>query len=118
MRAMPIQLVIDNGPQSIVLDERPVLISVIDEVPYAIGDTCPHNGASLSEGLIKDDCVTCPWHFWRFSLTSGEQQGSARMSVPSYPCTVQDGWIHVELPVREKPMSMREMLLAHARGES
>lgn len=25
-------------------------------------DSCPHMGARLSDGFVKDDCVVCPWH--------------------------------------------------------
>ncbi len=25
-------------------------------------DECPHMGASLADGSVKDDCVVCPWH--------------------------------------------------------
>jgi nitrite reductase/ring-hydroxylating ferredoxin subunit len=38
---------------------------------YAIEDTCPHRGASLSEGECEGTEVICPWHGARFDLTSG-----------------------------------------------
>jgi phenylpropionate dioxygenase-like ring-hydroxylating dioxygenase large terminal subunit len=32
----------------------------------AINDVCPHRGASLSQGKIKNDCIECPYHGWIF----------------------------------------------------
>jgi nitrite reductase (NADH) small subunit/3-phenylpropionate/trans-cinnamate dioxygenase ferredoxin subunit len=37
----------------------------------AINDLCPHMGASLAEGYLEGECVTCPWHAWRFSIRDG-----------------------------------------------
>lgn len=40
----------------------------------AFYDQCPHLGASLSSGhLNAQNEVTCPWHSFRFDLTSGEE---------------------------------------------
>ncbi len=33
---------------------------------FALDDRCPHRGASLSQGFIKDDCLSCPFHGIRF----------------------------------------------------
>ncbi|MCP3917869.1 MAG: Rieske 2Fe-2S domain-containing protein [bacterium] len=33
---------------------------------------CPHLLGPLFQGTQSDDEVTCPWHLWRFSLTTGE----------------------------------------------
>jgi isorenieratene synthase len=33
-------------------------------------DGCPHMGARLSDGFVKDGCVVCPWH----GLALGEKQ--------------------------------------------
>jgi nitrite reductase (NADH) small subunit len=38
---------------------------------FAIGDICPHMGASLSSGPVEGKAVMCPWHAWRFSLCDG-----------------------------------------------
>lgn len=38
---------------------------------YAMEDACAHAGGPLSEGEVKDGCVTCPWHGSQFRLTDG-----------------------------------------------
>ena len=37
----------------------------------AIYDTCPHMGASLAAGYVEGGGVTCPWHAWRFCVSTG-----------------------------------------------
>jgi nitrite reductase/ring-hydroxylating ferredoxin subunit len=39
---------------------------------YALGDLCPHRGASLGEGFLADEKVLCPWHCFDFNLQTGE----------------------------------------------
>ncbi len=45
---------------------------------FAINDSCPHQGAPLSEGIVYDKSVTCTWHGWRFSLEDGRWLDSPR----------------------------------------
>ena len=33
---------------------------------HTLSDTCPHRGGSLSAGIIRDDCIQCPYHGWRY----------------------------------------------------
>jgi len=35
---------------------------------WAIEDTCPHRGGPLSEGMLAENEVICPWHGSRFNL--------------------------------------------------
>lgn len=32
---------------------------------------CPHEGADLAGGYLRDECVVCPWHNLPFSIESG-----------------------------------------------
>lgn len=33
--------------------------------------SCPHEGADLAAGYLRDGCVVCPWHNLQFNLESG-----------------------------------------------
>jgi len=99
------------------LDGRDICLTLIDGSVHAIGDMCPHRGASLSEGRLRDGCVTCPAHLWRFSFMDGRKQGDPRTAVPVYPTRIVDGYVEVDVPPAQPERSMREILLAHARGE-
>ena len=116
--AFPLAEVSDSNLRRVELDGRAVCIGIVNGEPRAIADTCPHRGAALSEGLFRDGWVTCPSHLWRFSLIDGVKQGDENTRVAVYPTRVVDGVVHVDIPPAATPRSMREILLAHARGET
>ncbi len=66
----------------------------------AIDDTCPHMGASLSDGHVADGIVVCPWHAWRFRLNDGAWADNPRISIGSYPARVEGD--EVQVAVEEK----------------
>ncbi len=40
---------------------------------YAIDGMCSHQGGPLADGVVRDGCVTCPWHGWQYDLATGIQ---------------------------------------------
>ncbi len=54
--------------------EEPIAVFNLDGEYYAIGDTCSHEEASLSEGDIFGDCVECPLHGAEFDLKTFHRQ--------------------------------------------
>jgi nitrite reductase/ring-hydroxylating ferredoxin subunit len=38
---------------------------------YAIEDTCPHRGASFSQGMVAGTSVNCPWHGAEVDVRTG-----------------------------------------------
>ncbi|GGE51111.1 nitrite reductase small subunit NirD [Actibacterium pelagium] len=67
-----------------------------DEV-FATTDRCPHKGGPLSEGIVHGKSVTCPLHNWVFSLETGEAQGADDGHIRTYPVSVQDGRILMDV---------------------
>lgn len=63
---------------------------------FAIGNECPHQGGSLSDGLIEGDIVICPLHGWEFDVRSGACMTIPGESVPRYAVTVEAGAIFLE----------------------
>lgn len=109
---------LESQAHRVVVDGRAILVTKVGGELLAVTDVCPHNGASLSDGVIRDGCVTCPSHLWRFSLRTGEKQGTPEVRIRVYPARLgEDGWVEVEVPEAVRARSMRETLLAHARGE-
>jgi nitrite reductase (NADH) small subunit len=64
---------------------------------FAIDDTCPHMGASLSGGYVENGIVTCPWHAWRFRLNDGAWADNPRLKIGCYPVRVQGDHIQVQV---------------------
>lgn len=56
-----------------------------DNQIFAIEDKCPHKNGPLSQGIMHDNCVTCPLHNWVISLETGEAQGADEGRVRSFP---------------------------------
>lgn len=95
---------------------RAILLARVDGAIRAVDDVCPHNGASLSTGVLRDGCVTCPAHLWRFRLTDGTRVGRPDVRILTHEVEVtDDGWIEIDLPAAAPEMSLRETLLAQAR---
>lgn len=80
-------------------DGTPVAVFKIDGELHAIGDTCSHELASLSEGDVDpDECtVECPKHGATFDIRTGKNLTfPATKPVPAFTVTVRDGIIYVE----------------------
>jgi len=64
----------------------------------AIDDICPHMGASLGGGPLRDGEVVCPWHAWRFRLCDGAWCDNPRLRVEVFEVRVTGDTIEVRVP--------------------
>lgn len=72
-------------------DGTPIAVFNVAGEFFAIGDTCSHEEASLSEGYVEDDIVECPKHGAAFFIPTGEPRSlPATRPVPRFQ-TVVDG---------------------------
>lgn len=65
---------------------------------HAVSSTCPHAGAPLHEGVLRDGVVTCPWHKAAFQLTTGRRlEPPAVDDLQSFPVRIAAGRILVSV---------------------
>ena len=65
-------------------EDRRVALFHHQDLYYALDETCPHRGGPLHSGPIQDGCVLCPWHSWRFELSTGVSPVNPLSRVDAY----------------------------------
>ncbi len=64
---------------------------------FAVDNVCPHQGGPLGEGDVEGDAVVCPWHAWKFNLSTGQKTNNPELKVTIYPVRVENGEVKVSL---------------------
>jgi nitrite reductase (NADH) small subunit/3-phenylpropionate/trans-cinnamate dioxygenase ferredoxin subunit len=81
------------------VDGLPIALANIDGEIHAFGDSCRHQGGSLSSGVLRDDVVTCPWHGWAYNVRTGKSVvPPVGLRVPTYGVEIdgEDVYVVVE----------------------
>lgn len=76
---------------------KAIALCNVDGTFYAVDNTCRHRGGPLGEGELDGPVVTCPWHGWRWDVTSGANAANPAVKTTCYPVTVEAGTVFVEL---------------------
>ena len=69
----------------------------VGEDVFAIADSCPHQGAALSNGKLQGYLVACPAHGLKFDVRTGCSQVSPDLRNKHYPVHVVDGQVVLDL---------------------
>src|SRR4051812_42069838 len=77
--------------------DRSLSICKTDGRLYAFDDTCLHKGGPLGEGKLEGTVVTCPWHSWKWDVTTGVSLTNPRLAVRTYPVSVANGEVVVKV---------------------
>jgi nitrite reductase/ring-hydroxylating ferredoxin subunit len=73
VKVAKISAIADQSATCIKVEGKSIALFNLGGELYAIDDTCPHAGASLSEeGIIEGEEVECSWHGSRFNIKSGD----------------------------------------------
>jgi nitrite reductase/ring-hydroxylating ferredoxin subunit len=83
---------------------RRILLANVEGRFYAVDDTCTHEEASLSAGVLKGELVKCPLHGSLFNVRTGEaQEEPAEEDLSTYPVRLEGeriliGWREAGTP--------------------
>jgi MocE subfamily Rieske [2Fe-2S] domain protein len=65
---------------------------------YATQDLCTHEHAYLSDGVVVDCVVECPYHQGRFDVRTGKALGApVTEPLATYPVKIVDGRLYVRV---------------------
>ena len=70
----------------------------VDGAYFALDNACVHRGGPLGEGDVDGRIVICPWHGWRWDVTTGANTNNPAIKVACFPVTVERDQIWVDLP--------------------
>ncbi len=107
----------DKPVQARMLGQNFVLFRDQSGKVSCLSDVCVHRGASLSQGMIVNGCVECPYHGWRYDgegdcVKIPAQPDNGRKGIPkkarvdTYPVEEHYGWVWVflgDLPAEQRP---------------
>ncbi len=78
-----------------------VMIGVFNQAGefFAMDNSCPHAGASLSHGIIEGDVVRCRVHHWRFCIRNGTylDEEKPKFNIQTYQVRVVDDRLQIEI---------------------
>ena len=82
---------------------RILLVNVAGRI-CAVDDTCTHEDASLSTGVLRGELVKCPLHGSRFNVCTGKAlEEPAEEDLRTYPVRLEGGRILVGLREVDTP---------------
>jgi nitrite reductase (NADH) small subunit len=76
---------------------RTLAVFNVDGSYYAIDNSCPHRGGPLSEGDLEGRVISCPWHAWRWDVTTGANVNNPAVRVACFPVQVEGDGIFVDV---------------------
>ncbi len=75
--------------KTVEVNGKPIAVFNVGGSFYAISDTCAHRGGPLGEGELDGKIVSCPWHGWRYDVTTGANEMNPSIIVEKYQVKVE-----------------------------
>jgi len=69
----------------------------IDGKFFAIDNTCKHAQGPLGEGTCDGNIVTCPWHGWKYDVTTGINTTNPQVKVDKYEVQVDGEEVKIKV---------------------
>ena len=88
----------NESVRQVVVDGRDLAVIRRDGEFFCIDAICPHSGGPLAQGELEGEMLYCPWHFWPINIKTGEVPYAFGITQETYPCTIVDGSLYIEIP--------------------
>jgi nitrite reductase (NADH) small subunit len=89
--------VAEGAARVVEVGDRSLALFNVGGTLYALDNACPHRGGPLGEGDLEGRVVMCPWHAWRWDVTTGHNVNNPAVTTRCYPVHVEAGGVFVEV---------------------
>lgn len=96
----PVDEVRGRAPWTVDVDGLEIAVFAVSDGFRALGNSCPHAGGPLAEGVVEHGCVECPWHGWSFDLTTGACRNGPGRAAEVFAIREREGILEVAVPKR------------------
>jgi nitrite reductase (NADH) small subunit/3-phenylpropionate/trans-cinnamate dioxygenase ferredoxin subunit len=79
------------------IDGKNIALANVDGKLFAINNICLHRGGPLGEGELEGQVVVCPWHGWKYDVTTGKLTTNPTVGVQCYAVEIRGDDIYVDL---------------------
>src|SRR5438552_3291458 len=79
-----------EGREFMVDDEEIVVFRTRENNLYALQAKCPHRNGPLADGLMGGGKVICPYHSYKFELSSGQPLGNDCAALKTYQVEISE----------------------------
>ena len=87
----------DGALHTVSIERQRVVVARLKGQLFAFDAFCPHAQGPMERSEIEGAIVSCPLHAWRFDLENGGRELHGYRSLTTYPVTVNDGQVLVDL---------------------
>ena len=87
----------DGEAKTVHVNGRAIALYKINNQFFATTNTCPHKGGPLGEGFLEDKIINCPWHGWKFDVTTGVAVLVPTVKIKTYKVKVEGNDVMVEV---------------------
>jgi nitrite reductase/ring-hydroxylating ferredoxin subunit len=93
-----------DTPRRIVHNDTAYAVFRCEDRVYVTQDHCTHGPGSLSEGLVIDCEIECPFHQGRFDIRTGRATGApCTEGLRTWTAQVIDGQVYID-PAERRPV--------------
>lgn len=87
----------DGRPYRMDADDLSIVIINLDNQYHAYRNECAHMGLPLDGGMLdtESSVLTCPWHGFRFDVTTGECLTAPQAQLEPFPLRIDNGYVWV-----------------------
>jgi nitrite reductase/ring-hydroxylating ferredoxin subunit len=87
----------DGSAKVVLLADSEVAVFKIGGEFYAIENECLHRGGPLGEGQLRGQIVTCPWHGWKYDVSTGALELMPTLKVRRFNVEVRGDDVFIDI---------------------